>query len=477
MRLYNTLTKKIEEFVPQDPQNVKIYTCGPTVYSFAHIGNFAAYIYWDLLIRTIKLHGWIPHRVMNVTDVGHLTSDGDEGDDKMEKGAKRENKTVWEIADFYTKAFLTDFYALDLTEPTKIARATDYIKQDMELVQSLINKGLTYETSDGIYFDTSKFSTYADFAKLNLNHLKAGARVEFNPEKRNISDFAIWKFIKDGEDHAMKWDFQGRPGYPGWHLECSAISHAELGEPLDIHTGGIDHIPVHHTNEIAQSEVAFDRQMSRFWLHCYHITSEGQKLSKSLGNTYSIADLKENGFSPLDYKMWVLQGHYQSERNFTLTDLGSTKIRRLKWKNQIAELLQTDMTDITDITDIKLSDQTALSGLLRDLLKRNSKPQTEISQKIFTYVDNNLNSAEAFSFIDQHQLTLDDWALIENLFGIGLFKEQCLPSKEILDLINNRQQARQQKDYKTADEIREKIEQTGYSVKDRTNQPIWQYLK
>ena len=169
--------------------------------------------------------------------------------------------------------------------------------------------------------------------------------------------------------------------------------------------------------------------------------------------------------------MWVLQGHYQSERNFTLTDLGSTKIRRLKWKNQIAELLQ------TDITDIKLSDQTALSGLLRDLFKRNSKPQTEISQKIFTYVDNNLNSAEAFSFIDQHQLTLDDWALIENLFGIGLFKEQCLPSKEILDLINNRQQARQQKDYKTADEIREKIEQTGYSVKDRTNQPIWQYLK
>ena len=400
MYLYNTLTKKIQEFIPQDKQNVKIYTCGPTVYSFAHIGNFAAYIYWDLLVRLIKIHGWTPHRVMNITDVGHLTSDGDEGDDKMEKGAKRENKTVWEIADFYTQA-----------------------------------------------------------------------RIEFNPETRNVSDFAIWKFIKDGEDHAMQWEFQGRPGYPGWHLECSTISHTELGETIDIHTGGIDHIPIHHTNEIAQSEAAFDLPMARFWLHCNFITSEGQKFSKSLGNAYTIHDLKERGFSPLDFKMWILQGHYQSERNFTLSDLESSRIRRLKWKNQIAELLQASNLDLN------FNVPAVLTGFINDLQNKNSIPQTKNSQEIISFVDNNLNSAEAFSYIDQHQLTLDDWALVDNLFGIGLLAEQYFPDETIISLIHTRQKARQQKDFRTADQIREEIEHAGFTIKDQAGQPIWQYLK
>ena len=471
MYLYNTPTKKIQEFIPQDKQNVKIYTCGPTVYSFAHIGNFAAYIYWDLLVRLIKTHGWTPNRVMNITDVGHLTSDGDEGDDKMEKGAKRENKTVWEIADFYTQAFFDDFYSLNLIKPTKSARATDYIKQGLALVQTMLDKGLTYETSDGIYFDTSKFSTYADFAKLDLEHLRAGARIEFNPEKRNVSDFAIWKFIKDGEDHAMQWDFQGRLGYPGWHLECSTISHTELGETIDIHTGGIDHIPIHHTNEIAQSEAAFGLPMARFWLHCNFITSEGQKFSKSLGNAYTIHDLKERGFSPLDFKMWILQGHYQSERNFTLFDLESSRIRRLKWKNQIAELLQTSNLDLN------FSNPTVLTDFINNLQNKNSTPQTKKSQEIVSFVDNNLNSAEAFSYIDQNQLTLDDWALVDNLFGIGLLTEQHFPDETIVSLIHTRQKARQQKDFQTADQIREEIEHAGFIIKDQAGQPIWQYLK
>lgn len=219
MKLYNQLSRSVEEFIPQDPKNVKIYTCGPTVYSYAHIGNFSSYIYWDLLVRTLTLNGYTVNRVLNLTDVGHLSSDADEGEDKLEKGAKREGMTVWEVADKYAKAFLDDFHALNLTEPTKIARATDYIDADLELVKKLIDKGYTYETADGIYYDTSKFKTYADFAWLDLEKLKAGARVEFNSEKRNVSDFAVWKYIREGEDHAMQWEFNGHIGYPGWHLE------------------------------------------------------------------------------------------------------------------------------------------------------------------------------------------------------------------------------------------------------------------
>ena len=284
LHLYNTLTRKIEEFRPIDPKHVKIYTCGPTVYSTPHIGNFAAYIYWDLLIRTLKFNNYVPYRVLNLTDVGHLTSDGDEGEDKLEKGARQSGKSVWEVAEYYASLFLKDYQSLNLISPDVIAKATDYIEEDKALVDQLISKGYTYETSDGIYFDTSKLPTYADFAQLNLNNLKAGARVEFSTEKRNLSDFAVWKFIQPGEKHAMRWDYLGRPGYPGWHLECSSIIHTELGEPIDIHTGGIDHIPVHHTNEIAQTLAAFDKQLSHYWLHCNHLRSEGKKISKSLGN-------------------------------------------------------------------------------------------------------------------------------------------------------------------------------------------------
>lgn len=473
MRLYNTLTRKIETFTPQDPQKVKIYTCGPTVYNFAHIGNLASYVYWDLLIRTLLAKDWQPYRVMNITDVGHLSSDGDDGTDKLEKGAKREHKTVWEIADFYTKAFLADFYSLNLLEPAKIARATDYIKQDFHVIETLMKKGFTYQTSDGIYFDTSKFSTYPDFARLDITNLKAGARVDFNPEKRHASDFAIWKFIQENEDHAMRWDFLDRPGYPGWHLECSTISHEELGEPLDIHTGGIDHIPVHHTNEIAQSETAFDQKMCRFWLHCNFITIDGQKISKSLGNIYTLQDLSSRGFSPLDYKLWVLQGHFQSERNFTFQDLLAAKHRRLKWKNQIAELLQTSPS----------SQKTVRQDLLKTLASLQNTsliehiPKTPLSRLVLEKVENNLNSAEAFSLIDKSQPNLDDWCFIDSLFGLNLFFEQTPPNEEILTLILKREEARQNRDYKQADQLREQISKQKFFVKDDPNTPIWQYLE
>ena len=219
MKLYNTLTRRVEDFIPQDPKRVKMYTCGPTVYSFAHVGNFTSYVYWDLLVRTLQLNGWTVDRVLNITDVGHLTSDADDGEDKMEKGARREGKTVWEIAEMYMNDYLENFRALNLIEPTNICRATDFIEEDKKLVDALDKKGMLYDTMDGLYYDTSKFPTYAEFAHLDLEHLKAGARVDFNSEKKNVSDFAVWKWIRDGEDHAMQWEYRGRMGYPGWHLE------------------------------------------------------------------------------------------------------------------------------------------------------------------------------------------------------------------------------------------------------------------
>ena len=395
MKLYNTLTRRVEDFIPQDPKRVKMYTCGPTVYSFAHVGNFTSYVYWDLLVRTLQLNGWTVDRVLNITDVGHLTSDADDGEDKMEKGARREGKTVWEIAEMYMNDYLENFRALNLIEPTNICRATDFIEEDKKLVDALDKKGMLYDTTDGLYYDTSKFPTYAEFAHLDLDHLKAGARVDFNSEKKNVSDFAVWKWIRDGEDHAMQWEYRGRMGYPGWHLECATIIHEKLGETIDIHTGGIDHIPVHHTNEIAELEGAFGKKMSNFWLHNNFITIDGEKISKSLGNVYDFRNLAEKGFSHLDYKMWVLQGHFQSERNFSFTDLAAAKQRLLNYRNFAALRWQ---KDATDLSNVKLA--------------------------IIEQLNNNLNSAGAFAELDKvltKNVPDDDFIkFLDQAFGLNI---------------------------------------------------------
>ena len=447
MKLYNTLTRTIEEFKPQNPDEVKIYTCGPTVYNFPHIGNYTSYIYWDILIRTLKANGMTPKRVLNLTDVGHLTSDADDGEDKLEKGAKREGKTVWEIADYYSNYFLENYGKLNLTQPDIIARATDYINEDIKLVDTLTEKGYTYETSDGVYFDTSKFTAYPDFAKLDLDHLRAGARVDFNTEKRNVSDFALWKFIKPGEDHAMRWDYLGRPGYPGWHIECAAIIHEKLGETIDIHTGGIDHIPVHHTNEIAESECAFDKKMCNYWLHCNFITIDGEKISKSLGNTYTLEELDEKGFSPLDFKMWVLQGHFQGTRNFSFTDLQAAKARRLNWRNKAAESYQLGNIEKTDV-----------------------------EAKILEKLNENLNSPEAFSTIDTNELSFEDWKYVDELFGLKITEEIEDTPDFIKNLIEEREEARIRKDFAIADDIRDQLAANNYYVKDTPTGPVWQFL-
>lgn len=450
MKLYNTLTRKVEDFEPIDKNRVKIYTCGPTVYSFAHIGNFTCYVYWDLLVRTLQLQGWPVDRVLNITDVGHLTSDADEGDDKMEKGAKREGKTVWEVAEKYMDDFLKNFRALNMVEPTGICRATDFIREDIALVDALDQKGYLYDTTDGLYFDTSKFEHYADFARLDLEHLKAGARVEFSAEKRNPSDFAVWKWIRDGEDHAMQWEYRGRMGYPGWHLECSTIIHEKLGETIDIHCGGIDHIPVHHTNEIAQTEAAYDVKMANFWLHNNFITIEGEKISKSLGNVYMFTDLAERGYSHMDYKMWVLQGHFQSERNFSFEDIAAAKQRLLNYRNFAALRWQKEATDMN-----------------------------EVRSAILAHLGNNLNSAGALAELDvamSKNVPDEDFVkFLDDAFGLKIAETTPDISDELKQKIAERFAAKKAKDFAKADKLRDEIVAEGIVLLDGADGSIWQY--
>lgn len=444
MKLYNTLTRKVENFKPLG-DTVKIYTCGPTVYNFPHIGNLAAYTYWDLLVRCLKLNGYSVKRVLNLTDVGHLTSDGDEGEDKLEKGARLEGKTPFEIANFYAKVYLDNYASMEFLPADVVAKATDYIDEDMEAVDLMTKHGYTYETRDGVYFDTSKFAEYADFAKLDLAGLKAGARVEFSSEKKNPADFAVWKFIQPGEKHAMRWDYLGRPGYPGWHLECATIIHKELGEPIDIHTGGIDHIPVHHTNEIAETYAAYGTSLSRFWLHCDFITIDGQKISKSLGNTYTLEDLSERGFSAMDYKMWLLSGHYQGTRNFTFESLEASHNRRQNWRERIAFCYQRKVG----------------GGHFAEILEA---------------VSNNLNSAEACALIDNLELDLSDWEKIDALLGLRLIADTPDVSVEIYDLIHERDEARANKDFGKSDKIRDELLSRGIALNDSPIGAVWYYV-
>ncbi|MBQ9018560.1 cysteine--tRNA ligase [Candidatus Saccharibacteria bacterium] len=445
LKLYNTATRKLETFRPIG-DIVKVYTCGPTVYNYQHIGNFAAQIYWDLLVRTLVANGYNVKRVLNLTDVGHLVSDADEGEDKLEKGAAREGKSVWDVADYYIDDFILWYRGLDLTEPDVWARATSYIDADERAVTKMTENGFTYETADGIYYDTSKFPGYADFAKLNLDGLQAGARVGFSDEKRNASDFAVWKFIKPGEKHAMRWDYLGRPGYPGWHLECSTIIHEELGEPIDIHTGGIDHIPVHHTNEIAQTFAISGQPLAKYWLHCNFITIDGEKISKSLGNVYLFSDLKKRGFDLMDYKMWVLSGSYQGERNFTFESLEGAHNRRQAWRERIAMCYQ---------KDIPSSDG--------------------VYTKILEAVNNNLNSAEAFAIIDTNTLSFSDWEKIDELFGLRLIETTPNISEKTQALVIERSEAKKARDYEKADKIRSELLQSGIGLRDEKDGTFWYY--
>ena len=464
LKFYNTPSRKIEEFKPINPENVKVYTCGPTVYASPHIGNWVAFIYWDILVRTLQLNGYNVTRTMNITDVGHLVSDEDDGEDKLEKGARREGKTVWEVAEFYTNEFLKGMHDLNLITPDNLSKATDFIPEQIEIIENLSKKGFTYKTSDGIYFDTAKFPKYADFAHLDLENLKAGARVNFNPEKKNLSDFALWKWSPKDKKRGMEWEYCGRMGFPGWHLECSAIAINTLGETIDIHTGGIDHIPVHHTDEIAQSETFTGKTFSNYWLHCNHMTSDGKKISKSLGNGFTLEQIISQGFSPMDFKMFVLQSQYRTESNFSFENLKSAQNRLKNWQN-IASLRW----------QVKGNDGTI--------------PSLATKQIILEEVNNNLDTPKALAKIDEifgeiikanpeklnYSNLLELIEFIDELLGLNLTTSTPDIPDEIKMKIIERNNARAEKKWAKSDEIRDELLSKNIILRDTPKKSFWEY--
>jgi cysteinyl-tRNA synthetase len=482
LQLHNTLTKQTEPFTSQQEGKVLLYTCGPTVYNYLHVGNWAAYIYWDTLVRTLQANHYSVERVMNITDVGHLTSDADDGEDKLEKGARREGKTAWEVAEMYAEDFMNGMEKLGLLLPQYVTKATDFIPQQLDLVRILKEKGYTYQISDGIYFDTAKFATYADFAGLDLDAQKAGARIELNPEKRNASDFALWKFTPSDEKRDMQWETPSDlldngvvvMGFPGWHLECSAMAMSILGPTLDIHTGGIDHIPVHHTNEIAQSESASGQIFSHFWLHNNHLKVNGTKISKSLGNGYTLQDLAERGFTALDYRMFVLQSHYRSEGNFSFENLAAAKNRLDHWRAIAALRHQTHDTLQND--DDKSSDDNSIS-------------LQAASRAIVEALSNDLNTSEALHIVDTAFAQLDTASLarvhqhglqhvldtIDEVLGLQLQTTTPDIDDDAKYLIVQRQRARDEKNWSESDKLRDELLAKNIVVRDTAHGSIWEY--
>lgn len=485
LQFHNTLTKKTQAFTPITEGKVALYTCGPTVYDRLHVGNWAAYIYWDTLVRTLIANGYNVERVMNITDVGHLVSDADDGEDKLEKGAKREGKTAWDIAELYAEDFLAGIEKLGLIMPEHVVRATEFIPQQLDLVRKLKEKGFTYQIDDGIYFDTSKFPAYADFAGLDLEAQKAGARVAFNAEKRNPSDFALWKFTPKGEKRDMEWETPADllemsnssnltrvMGFPGWHLECSAMAMSLLGQTIDIHTGGIDHIPVHHTNEIAQSEAASGQQFAHYWLHNNHLKVDGTKISKSLGNGFTLQDLAEKGFSPLDYRMFVLQGQYSNEGNFTFDNLAAARNRLHHWRNVAALRHQAHDTlkqDESKETDPSL----AVTGLIKEALSDdlNTPEALRIVDEVFSHIE-----SHSLDRIDTHALT-NLLETIDQLLGLQLLDTTPDIDDDTKQLIIRRERARDEKDWQASDDLRDQLKEKGIIVRDTTDGSVWEYAE
>jgi cysteinyl-tRNA synthetase len=454
LRLYNTLTRKKENFVPIDEKRVTMYSCGPTVYNFAHIGNLRTYVFTDLLRRVLKYDGFKLKGVMNITDVGHLLSDGDEGEDKMETASRKQGKSPEEIAAFYTAAFLTDLKRLNIGLPEILAKATDHIGDMLEYVGVLVEKGYAYQTADAVYFDISKFPEYGKLSRLKLDDQIAGARVKVNESKRNPADFALWKIAEP--NHIMKWDSPYGKGYPGWHIECSAMSRKYLGEVFDIHTGGVDHIPVHHENEIAQNEARAGKKTVNYWLHGEFMCVDGGKMSKSLGNTYTIDNLVERGYRPLAFRYFCLNAHYRKKLNFTFEsmDAAQTAYLRLldllyKHKNSSAEISPDTLNGYTEKFNAAIDDDLNAPlalGILWTMLKE------PFSRKIY------------------------ETALVfDRVLGLGLDKpeplkeektEQAEVPQEVAALVLERSEARKNRDWAKSDELREKIDALGFKVID-----------
>lgn len=454
VKLYNTLTRQKSDFVPIHGNEVRIYSCGPTVYSYAHIGNFRAYTFMDNLRRVLEYNGYTLKHVMNITDVGHLESDSDEGEDKMEKAAKKENKSPYEIAEFYTKAFLNDMNKLHIERPEIIAKATDHIQDMLEFAKEIVKNGYGYETSTAIYFDVSKLDKYPVLSNRNVEDQIAGARVDVDPEKRNPYDFAIW--IKAPQNHIMKWESPWGPSYPGWHLECSAMSRKYLGEVFDIHTGGVDHIPTHHENEIAQSKGAFGKIPAKIWMHVEFLQVDGGKMSKSLGNVYTISQLEEKGIEPLAFKLFCYTAHYRTKLNFTFDGVISSQ----KALNRLRECIIKHKNGNDSIDDETLN---------------------KYKERFIDAINDDLNIPVAMSVVwelaryELKSKKIADMLLdFDKVLGLDLINsEKYLKEEsnveipeEIKLLLEKRKKAREDKNWALSDELRDKIKEYGYMVKD-----------
>jgi cysteinyl-tRNA synthetase len=442
LKLYNTLTRKKEKFIPIHKGKVGIYTCGPTVYWYQHIGNLRSYIFSDILKRVLIYNRYKINHIMNVTDVGHLTSDADEGEDKIEKAAKKEGKKAEDISNYYLKVFRDDFKKLNIIEPNKWTKATRHIKEQIELIKKLEKKGYTYKTKDGIYFNSSKLKDYGKLARLDIKGLQEGKRINLG-EKKNKTDFALWKFSEKPGERQQEWKSPWGVGFPGWHIECSAMSMKYLGETFDIHTGGIDHIPIHHTNEIAQSEAATGEKFVNYWMHGNFLTFKGEKVSKSKGGLYTISELEEKGFSPLEYRYLCLTTHYRKPLNFTLENLESARNSYQRLKNIISE-----------IKDDKKINEVYLKKFEKDINYDLNMPNA---------------LAELWDFIRDKKAKGKYQTIkkMDEVFGLDLLKKEKVEiSKKVKELIKEREKARKEKDWKKADELRDKIKKQGYSLDD-----------
>ena len=454
LQLYNTLTRKKEEFKPLEDNTVRMYSCGPTVYSYAHIGNFRTYVFMDTLRRVLQYNGYKLKHVMNITDVGHLESDADEGEDKMEKAARKENKDPYEIAKYYSDVFFRDMGRLNIQTPEIIAKATDHIPEMLEFVEGLMKNGYAYETSKGIYFDISKLDKYPVLSNRKLDEQIAGARVDVDEEKRSPYDFALW--IKAPENHIMKWESPWGLSYPGWHIECSAMGRKYLGDQFDIHTGGVDHIPTHHENEIAQSKGLTGKIPARFWMHVEFLQVDGGKMSKSLGNTYTLDQLQEKGIEPLAYKLFCFTAHYRTKLNFTFETALSTQTALARLREGFVKHLEG--TEKIENEKIKEYENKFLETINDDL---NMPAAMGIVWEIIRNPQKSKQYADLLLEFDK-VLGLD----LENSKKYLEESKKIEIPKEIQALLEKRKQARQEKNWALSDEIRDSLKEKGYTVKD-----------
>lgn len=462
LHLYNSLGRSLQEFHPIDPPEVGLYACGPTVYNYAHIGNLRTYIFEDILRRVLKYSGYTVHHIMNVTDVGHLTDDADQGEDKMEVSAREKKMSVWEVADFYTEAFFKDTDRLNIERPEVVCRATDHIQDMIELIKRIEKNGYTYMAGGNLYFDVSRFSDYGKLALLDRQELMAGARIAVDENKRNPQDFVLWFTRSKFEKQTMVWDSPWGRGYPGWHIECSAMSMKYLGEQIDIHCGGVDHIPIHHTNEIAQSEAATGKKWVNYWLHGEFLLMEKNKMAKSAGNFITLEDLVTQGYDPLDYRYFCLGGHYRSQLQFSAESMNAAKNARENLVERVERLKENGTKKSRD----------ALSERAKGYLSL-FEEDLRLDLNIPKCLSDLWNSVKDPELNDDDKLTI--LLEMDRVFAINL--EAAEADKEIsgeeLDLIKERETARENRDFIKADTIRDKLLKRGIVIEDTPEGTRW----